>query len=138
MVCDDLYAAAEAAAHDGRWNECADGFRRFRGEMEAHFSTEEQVLFPAFEQATGMTGGPTQMMRYEHTQMRDLMGCMEAAVSCRNLDRFAGEGETLLVLMQQHNMKEQNILYPMCDRSVDSVVDMAGELGRRREGACPA
>lgn len=137
-TCDDLYATAEAAAHAGRWDECGLAFRRFRAEMEAHFSAEEEALFPVFEQATGMAGGPTRVMRIEHAQMRELMAEMAAGLDGQDLNRFAGEGETLLVLMQQHNMKEQNILYPMCDRSLWSGVDIAGELGRRREGACPA
>jgi hemerythrin-like domain-containing protein len=40
---------------------------------------------------------------------------MHAALAQRDGDEFAGEAETLLILMQQHNMKEENILYPMCD-----------------------
>jgi len=135
QTCDELYATAEAAAHAGRWQECAEAFQRFRGEMEAHFCAEEEVLFPAFEQATGMAGGPTRVMCLEHVQMRELMADMLAAQGEQDLNRFAGEAETLLVLMQQHNMKEQNILYPMCDRSLWSGVDIAGELGRRREAA---
>ena len=31
-------------------------------------------------------------------------------------DEYAGNAETLLIMMQQHNMKEENILYPMCDQ----------------------
>ena len=31
----------------------------------------------------------------------------------RQLDQLA---DTLLIMMQQHNMKEENILYPMCDQ----------------------
>ena len=40
---------------------------------------------------------------------------LRAALDSRDLDEFAGEAETLLIMMQQHNMKEENILYPMCD-----------------------
>ena len=31
-------------------------------------------------------------------------------------DGFLGDAETLLILMQQHNMKEEQIVYPMAER----------------------
>ena len=135
--CDELFAAAEADAHGNKWDSCEDALTRFREELEAHFCTEEQVLFPAFETATGMAGGPTQMMRFEHAQMRDLIGQLSAALTTRDRDAFAGTAETLLIMMQQHNMKEENILYPMCDRSLPSdTVDVAGALKQRLEAEC--
>lgn len=135
--CDELFADAESAAHEGNWSRCAESFGRFQCELEAHFATEEQVLFPAFESATGMSGGPTQMMRMEHAQMRELIGQINSALAAKNVDGFTGGVETLLVLMQQHNMKEENILYPMCDRSLQATdVDVAQGLKARLEGAC--
>jgi len=99
---------------------------------------EETVLFPAFEAATGMTMGPTRMMRLEHAQMRELFGQMNAALTNRAARDFAGSAETLLVLMQQHNMKEENILYPMCDRSLSGQVDsLSAALRERLAEACP-
>jgi hemerythrin-like domain-containing protein len=137
--CDDLFAGAESAAHDGDWGVCAGAFTRFRDELEAHFATEEQVLFPAFEDATGMAGGPTQVMRYEHAQMRELIAQMGVALDQKNKDAFAGESETLLILMQQHNMKEENILYPMCNRTLTpQSVDVTGALRERLEASCAA
>jgi iron-sulfur cluster repair protein YtfE (RIC family) len=132
--CDDLFVAAEEAAHAGQWAACADSFRRFRGELLAHFATEEEVLFPAFEERTGMVVGPTQVMRGEHDQMRALIEQMDSAQAQLARQPFAGAAETLLVLMQQHNMKEENILYPMCDRTLAGSVDVAGPLRERLEG----
>ncbi len=128
--CDDLFADAEAAARDGDWTKCAEAYKSFHNQLEAHFSTEEQVLFPAFEEATGMAGGPTRVMRIEHTQMRDLLAQMASALAGKNEEGFLGSAETLLVLMQQHNMKEESMLYPMCDRSLDGI-NVEGELKRR-------
>jgi len=123
--CDERFVAAEAAVIDKNWTVAAQLLPDFLTEMEAHFRTEEEILFPAFEAATGMTMGPTRMMRLEHAQMRELFGQMNAALTNRDARDFAGVAETLLVLMQQHNMKEENILYPMCDRGLDS---QSGEL----------
>ncbi|MEW6513185.1 MAG: hemerythrin domain-containing protein [Pseudomonadota bacterium] len=136
--CDELFVSAEAAVIDKDWTTAAQLLPGFLAEMEAHFRTEEEMLFPAFEAATGMTMGPTRMMRVEHAQMRELFGQMRAALTHRDARDFAGVAETLLVLMQQHNMKEENILYPMCDRGLDV---QSGELEpvlRERLGAaCP-
>ena len=114
--CDDLFADAEAAVAARNWPVALSLTSRFANELETHFRTEEETLFPAFESATGMTAGPTQMMRYEHAQMRDLLAQMHTALEAKDGNAFSGAAETLLILMQQHNMKEENILYPMCDQ----------------------
>lgn len=117
-LCDEDFADAEDAANKGDWTACAETYGKFRTEMLAHFSVEEEVLFPAFEQRSGMVGGPTQVMRSEHVQMRDLLRQMDEALAQKNADGFGGAAETLLIMMQQHNMKEENILYPMCDQAL--------------------
>ena len=48
-------------------------------------------------------------------QMRELLARMGQAVAAQDAGDFAGQAETLLVLMQQHNMKEEEVLYPMMD-----------------------
>jgi iron-sulfur cluster repair protein YtfE (RIC family) len=136
--CDELFVAAETAVVDKDWNTAAQLLPDFLTEMETHFRTEEETLFPAFETATGMTMGPTRMMRLEHAQMRELFGQMNAALTNRNACDFAGVAETLLLLMQQHNMKEENILYPMCDRGLDAQSGKIEPMLRERLGAaCP-
>jgi iron-sulfur cluster repair protein YtfE (RIC family) len=116
--CDDLFAVAELAASKGRWVDCRAEFGLFQREMAAHFATEEEVLFPAFEAESGSLSGPTRMMRLEHTQMRSLIDEAEQAAAAADGNGFFGALETLLILMQQHNMKEENILYPMCDQAL--------------------
>ena len=136
--CDDLFAEAEAFAQNQDWSACGTSLTDFDTALRGHFGTEEDDLFPAFEAATGMTGGPTQMMRYEHTQMRGLLGQMADALSGRDADQFAGAAETLLVLMQQHNMKEENILYPMCENALaPGAVDLEESLRRHTGSAHP-
>ncbi|GAB1392357.1 hemerythrin domain-containing protein [Rhodocyclaceae bacterium] len=135
--CDDLFADAEAEALGGNWLRAQESLTRFASEIECHFSTEEQLLFPAFEATTGMTLGPTQMMRLEHAQMRELIGQMQTALAAQDRVGFGGAAETLLILMQQHNMKEENILYPMCDRSLAPQEAVLGpQLQDRIELAC--
>lgn len=88
----------------------------FLSEMERHFLMEETVLFPTFEDISGMRQGPTQVMRMEHQQIRNLLARMSDAVTRMDRDEILEVGETLLILMQQHNMKEEGILYPMVDQ----------------------
>lgn len=116
--CDELLAQAEAASRRKDWASCAAATSAFVTATEAHLAVEENRLFPAFERATGMSGGPTQMMRIEHAEMRDLMAGLDDALAAQDGAEFLGCCETLLILLQQHNLKEENVLYPMCDRAL--------------------
>ena len=62
-----------------------------------------------------MTQGPTMVMRHEHQNMRDSLSALQYARDKQDADDFAGEAETLLIMMQQHNMKEESVIYPMLD-----------------------
>lgn len=128
--CDEIFASAEDACANGDWAAGEKAFALLLSQLEAHFTSEEEVLFPAFEAATGMTSGPTEVMRGEHRQMRDLLAQMKGALAARDGDGFGGAAETLLILMQQHNMKEENILYPMCDNALGSS-DVGASLAER-------
>ena len=114
--CDLLFAKAENAASKEDWETASQAFNEFIQAMERHLGIEEQTLFPAFEEATGIVTGPTEMMRMEHEQMRTLFSEMKAAMEQRDSDNYLGEAETLLILMQQHNMKEEQILYNIMDQ----------------------
>ncbi len=121
--CDNLFAQAESAASDEDWGAMATDLQAFLDAMHQHFAMEEDVLFPAFEERTGMSMGPTQVMKMEHRQMRELFDAMVAALQQRNRDEFLGQAETLLVMMQQHNMKEEQILYQMADRMLSGEIE---------------
>lgn len=115
-ACDALWADIETALDDGR-TDLGEDLARFSARMRVHLDMEEQVLFPAFEQATGMQGGgPTAVMRMEHDQLRAVLGRMEALAGEGNWDGLLDEGDTLHMLIQQHNAKEEGILYPMAER----------------------
>lgn len=113
--CDLLFAKAENAASEENWDTASQALAVFIKAMDRHFGVEEQELFPAFEQETGMMTGPTDMMRMEHDQMRSLFAEMQDALEQKNSDDYLGVAETLLILMQQHNVKEEQILYGMID-----------------------
>jgi iron-sulfur cluster repair protein YtfE (RIC family) len=126
--CDEEFAAAEDAVLRRDWSVAAGALATFVDDLESHFRAEEEVLFPAYESTTGMTGGPTQVMRMEHEQMRGLVRQMKEGVAARDGNAFGGSAETLLILMQQHNMKEENMLYPMCDQALGGDAALMGRL----------
>lgn len=121
--CDQLFTDAEAAVCDGDWARGAERFAAFNDAIERHFKMEEEVLFPEFESATGTTAGPTEVMRSEHVQMRGLLYRMAAALEQQDQDEYLGHSETLLILMQQHNAKEEQMLYPMADQVLGPKAD---------------
>ncbi|WP_210395358.1 hemerythrin domain-containing protein [Motiliproteus sediminis] len=126
--CDDSYTSAENAVSAQNWSEADSAWQQFATELEHHLGQEEQLLFPAFEQQTGNTQGPTAVMRMEHEQMRALVADLSGALQARDSDRFLGLGETLMVLMQQHNMKEEQILYPMTDQVIGNSSELVTRL----------
>jgi len=116
--CDNLFAQAENAVADKQWPTAQTYFDTFHQATQTHFRNEEDILFPAFEGQTGMGGGPTYVMRMEHAQMRDLFTAMQQALDKRDAQTYLGLSESLLMLMQQHNIKEERILYPMLDQAL--------------------
>ncbi|HKJ09538.1 MAG TPA: hemerythrin domain-containing protein [Gammaproteobacteria bacterium] len=115
-ACDRLFANAEEAAAAGRWDESTRLFDQLRTAVERHFEAEEQVLFPAIEAHMANTMGPTRVMRREHEQIREGLDELAGAVQERDASRCLGAAEAVLIMVQQHNIKEEQILYPMGDR----------------------
>ena len=116
--CDEAFARAEDMAAAGDWTGLARDGGTFLHEMEHHIELEETLLFPAFEEKTGMASGPTETMRTEHEQMRGMFAQMRAAIEAKDAEQYLGGAETLLILLQQHNMKEESMMYPMLDQAL--------------------
>ena len=121
--CDDSFTQAEECIAAGDWDRGSPLFMTFLSKTEEHFRKEEEVLFPKFEQTTGQTVGPIQVMKSEHTQMRQLFKDMQSALEKQDKQHFLGLAETLMMIMQQHNMKEEQILYRMADQVFGSIAD---------------
>jgi hemerythrin-like domain-containing protein len=56
---------------------------------------EEKVMFPTFEEVTGMTQGPTMIMRMEHDQMRQLLNALQEDLEKKDKNHFFGVSESL-------------------------------------------
>jgi len=113
--CDHLLALTETSATGADWQTIALEAEVFREAMEHHFRFEEETLFPRLEEQAPMAAGPTRVMRMEHQQMRQMLDEVVDAVQGRKKADLLGILETLHMLTQQHNAKEEAILYPMAD-----------------------
>ena len=129
--CDAIFAQMEEAASKSL-GDAKELAKAFVADMERHFQMEERVMFAEFETKTGMTQGPTAMMRQEHMQMRALMAQLLESIDAQNKDRFFGTSETLMILLQQHNMKEEQMLYSMAQQHLSAeserIVEMMDSL----------
>ncbi len=121
--CDDIFIQIEAAAQKGDMELAKKYNDEFAVGMHHHFKMEEEGFFPAFEAATGMTQGPTMVMRMEHQQMRGLMTQMQEAVDKGDAAAISSTTSTLMVVMRQHNIKEEQMLYRMGGMHLSSEAD---------------
>ncbi len=121
--CDHLLANAEEAVENGDFDAALERYIAFKDETLKHFDMEEEYLFPEFEARTGMTQGPTQVMRMEHSQAKSLFEKMDEAYNAKDKERIYGLGESMNILLQQHNAKEEQMLYTMMQQHLNDKND---------------
>ena len=88
---------------------------------KCHHGKEEGILFPALTQA-GMPekGGPIEVMLSEHMQGRNFIKEMEHAIAIGPDHRaFADAATKYSLLLVNHIQKENNVLFPMAERTLD-------------------
>ncbi|RIL08193.1 MAG: hypothetical protein DCC71_00120 [Proteobacteria bacterium] len=114
---DAVLSAAKQALHAGDVARGAERFAAFRAGLERHIAVEEEILFPAFEAATGMAqGGPTHVMRLEHRELRALMAEIGSALEGALDGPLTTPLAALTARIYAHNGKEERILYPAIDQ----------------------
>ena len=93
-----------------------EAFKDFKFGLQRHIVWEEDLLFPLWEEKTGMSeGGPTFVMRSEHRQIGQQLEAIHDKVAEQNPDSDQEE-QALLNLLGSHNMKEERVLYPSIDQ----------------------
>jgi hemerythrin-like domain-containing protein len=126
--CDEPFSLAEGCASEGNWADAISHWDTYREKIEHHLRMEEEVLFPSFEAETGNTDGPTVVMRMEHEQMRGVMAALGDCLENQDQEQFLGMAEMLMLLIQQHNMKEEQMLYPMADQALSDTASLLAEM----------
>jgi len=91
-------------------------FKDFKVGLQRHILWEEDLLFPLWEEKTGMSkDGPTFVMRNEHRQIGKQLEAIHDKVVEQNPESDREE-QVLLNLLGSHNMKEERVLYPSIDQ----------------------
>jgi iron-sulfur cluster repair protein YtfE (RIC family) len=103
----------------GRFAQARQTYREFDEGLLRHIRIEEDVLFPVFEARTGMTGGPTTVMRQEHRDIQRAIALMREGLLAEDQTRFTDGLVLLRQVLPDHNAKEEHVLYPSTDRMLN-------------------
>lgn len=91
-------------------------FNEFMAGLKRHIAWEEEILFPLFENKTGMRdAGPTAVMKTEHREIEKLLQRILDAI----MEETSPLENSLLDVLSNHNQKEETILYPWMDNFLD-------------------
>jgi iron-sulfur cluster repair protein YtfE (RIC family) len=118
-----------------------EAFKEFKVGLRRHIVWEEDLLFPLWEEKTGMSdGGPTFVMRHEHRQIGQLLESIHDKVARQDPDSDQEE-QLLLNVLSSHNMKEERVLYPSIDNVIsaeerDTVFQNMKTIPEDRYNAC--
>lgn len=88
-------------------------FHLFKTGLLRHMHWEEKVLFPLYDDLSGIRSGPTRAMRAEHAEMELMLIEIEKKGSAGfDIDYLKALGHYL----DSHNEKEEKLLYPSIDK----------------------
>ncbi|TKB93003.1 MAG: hemerythrin domain-containing protein [Nitrospira sp.] len=111
---DELFETFQASKQSD-FAKAKEAFKEFTVGLQRHIVWEEELLFPIWEEKTGMVeDGPTPMMRHEHGQIKQLLDAIHRKVESQDLNSDQEE-QSLLNLLGSHNRKEEKALYPAID-----------------------
>jgi regulator of cell morphogenesis and NO signaling len=112
-------------------------FISFKHGLERHITWEEEILFPLFQRKTGTVEGPVAVMEDEHRQILNILEHIN--LKLQNNDSSSNRFEhDLMVLLGGHNIKEENVLYPVLDHLLtqDEKANLVQQIKRFTEPSC--
>ncbi|MBI5885616.1 MAG: DUF2249 domain-containing protein [Deltaproteobacteria bacterium] len=113
---DDIYSRYQEALKAAKWQEAVETWGEFSHGLKRHIRIEEELLFPTFEEKTGMKdAGPTFVMKMEHVDIKELLDQIAASTQAQNERGASDTAYRLTNILTDHNMKEEHILYPESD-----------------------
>ena len=111
---DELFKTFQTSKRSD-FTKAKEAFKDFKIGLQRHIVWEEELLFPMWEEKTGMVeDGPTPVMRFEHEQIKQLLDAIHRKVENQDLNSDQEE-QALLNLLGSHNRKEERALYPAID-----------------------
>jgi len=96
-------------------------FASGRERLLQHIMWEEDLLFPAFEDKTGIHDtGPTVVMRQEHARIKATLEQMAKMLEEETVAGLEAVEQELVGVLTVHNKKEEMVLYPMINKSLSA------------------
>jgi hemerythrin-like domain-containing protein len=122
---DELFASHQEALLALDVELAQASLKQFELDLRAHMRIEEDLLLPIYARAGRIKGGPPEFYTGEHKKMleflarfnKQLEALGEAPADLKRgiIDLFDQEA-VFKQLMQHHDMREQNLLYPTLDK----------------------
>ena len=118
---DALEARAFAARATGDLDEAKAIYAVFAHGLRRHIRFEEEILFPEFETRAGFSPevGPTAVMRDEHREILRCLDRIEAGIGEKD-GSVDSSRHSLHAVLGNHNLKEENIVYPLTDQALSA------------------
>lgn len=89
-----------------------------------HHAKEEDILFVELnKKEVKMHCNPTEQMLYEHDLGRGFIKELEQGVKEGDKDKVIKNAKEYAELLKEHIFKEDNILYPMADKALNSEIE---------------
>ena len=114
--CDARWVDVEELLDTEDIESARPAWTKFEASLRRHIAMEEEVMFPAYEAATAAGDESSEPRRLEPHQIIRLLEKIGKAVDAGKARDALGAGDTLLMLLQQHNASEEAVLYPMADK----------------------
>jgi regulator of cell morphogenesis and NO signaling len=108
-------------------------FSKFESGLRKHIAWEEEILFPDFEEQTGMKNtGPTAVVRLEHNKIKEFLDQIRKNLQKADIQIESAEKD-LIGVLTSHNQKEEKILYPWIDQSIseDARTEMIAKMEKK-------
>jgi len=126
--CDLLFAAAQQALERGEWTAFRVRIVELRTALAAHFTLEEEELFPDFEQRTGLREQIADLC-LQHRRMREILDALASASPAHDPGGCRTELGAFDVLYRQHKESEESVLYPALARMHEAIARRAPVAG---------
>ncbi|MDA8389312.1 MAG: hemerythrin domain-containing protein [Gammaproteobacteria bacterium] len=115
-LLDQLWDDTQTRVAAADWPGAGAAFGAFRAAIERHMRTEEQILFPAYEEVHGADNPLTSILRKGHKDLRSFFDEIGEAVETADGDEAAALIGTTGQILLHHDAKEEEELYPAVDR----------------------
>jgi hemerythrin-like domain-containing protein len=123
-----LLLDCQTAAEEEDWRAVKQLFEELVARVRVHMAMEEEILYPAYEEAMDAPQGPTQALREEHDEIHRLLRDLSRVLVANDSDIFLESLLPLEKVMTKHHEKEEEIFLPMAGHALLAQQD---EIKRR-------